>query len=205
GADASAVAVAPGPYAYVANSSGASLSAYGMDASSGALTPVAGSPFAIGASPNGLVVDDSGTHVYAAESQPNGVAGYSIDSASGALTAIAGSPFHASYVVSAPVMDGEGKRLHVANGTDVDCFWINSSAGDLSELGLSTTGGKAIALAMDRTDNFLYVLDNVNNQVEVFSVAPTDGSLTLINGSPFALFSGAASQNLGPNAIAVAH
>jgi hypothetical protein len=45
----------------------------------------------------------------------------------------------------------------------------------------------------------------VDNQIEVFSIDPTDGSLTLITGSPFALFPGAGSQSLGPNAISIQH
>jgi hypothetical protein len=39
----------------------------------------------------------------------------------------------------------------------------------------------------------------------VFSIDASSGALTLINGSPFTLFSGASSQTLGPNAIAVQH
>jgi 6-phosphogluconolactonase len=205
GADPSAVIVTASHYVYAANSAGHSVSAYSMDTTSGALTPVAGSPFPTPGQPNGLVVDQTGTHVYATESQPNELSGFSIDAATGALTAIPGSPFGSSYAIRSPVMDSEGQRLHAANGTNVDCFQVNSGSGALSELGLSDTGGRAIALALDGTDNFLYVLDNVDNQIEVFSIAPSDGSLTLIAGSPFALFPGAGQQALGPNAIAVQH
>lgn len=205
GADPSAIVFAAGHYVYAANTAGHSVSAYSMDITSGALTPVAGSPFLTAGSPNGLVVDLAGTHVYATESQPNEVSGFSIDATSGALTAIAGSPFAASYAIQSPVMDAEDKRLHTANGTDVDCFVVAASSGALTEIGLSHTNGRAIGLALDGPDNFMYVLDNVHNQVEVFSIAPTDGALTLITGSPFALFPGASNQNLGPNAITVQH
>ena len=99
----------------------------------------------------------------------------------------------------------EGKRLHVANGTDVDCFLVDASSAALTEIGLSSTNGRAIALALDGPDNFLYALDNVHNQIEVFSIDPTDGSLTLITGSPFALFPGASSLDLGPNEVTVQH
>jgi len=152
-----------------------------------------------------LVVDQTDTHVYATESQPNEVYGFSINASSGALTAIPGSPFAASYTIRSPVADAEGKRLHAANGTDVDCFLVNASSGALTEIGLSYTNGRAIALALDGPDDFLYALDNVGNQIEVFSINPTDGALTLISGSPFALFPGAGTQNLGPNALTVRH
>jgi 6-phosphogluconolactonase (cycloisomerase 2 family) len=204
GANASAVVVA-GHYVYVANTLGHSVSAYSMNTTSGALVPVGSSPFPTNGSPNGLVVDQTGTHVYTSESQPNELSGFSINASTGALTAIPGSPFAAGYTIRSPVMDAEGKRLHVANGTDVDCFLVNASSGALTEIGLSYTNGRALALALDGPDDFLYALDNVDNQIEVFSIDPTDGMLTLITGSPFALFPGASTQNLGPNAITVQH
>ena len=126
GPNTSAIVVAAGKYVYAANTAGSSVSAYSMDTTSGALTPVAGTPFATGGSPNGLVIDHAATHLYAAESQPNEVSGFSIDSSTGALTAIPGSPFLASYRIHSPVIDAEDKRLHVANGTDVDCFLVDA-------------------------------------------------------------------------------
>jgi 6-phosphogluconolactonase (cycloisomerase 2 family) len=188
---------------YAANTAGHSVSAFSLDLTSGALSPVAGSPFPTAGLPNGLVVDLAGAHVYTTESQPNEVSGFSIDANTGALTAITGSPFAASYAIRSPVIDAAGLRLHAANGTDVDCFWVNANS-SLTEIGLSSTNGRAVALALDGPDNFLYVLDNVANQIEVFAIDST-GALTLITGSPFALFPGAGNQALGPNAIAVQH
>jgi 6-phosphogluconolactonase len=206
GADPSALVVTASEYVYAANTTGHSVSAYSLDTTTGALTPVAGSPFPTGGgAPNGLVVNQAGTDLYSTESQPNEISGFSIDASTGALTAIAGSPFAASYAIHSPVTDSEGKRLHVANGTNVDCFQVDASSGALAEIGLSYTNGRAIALTLDGPDNFLYALDNVDNQIEVFSIEPSDGSLTLITGSPFALFPGAGNQDLGPNAIAVQH
>lgn len=205
GQDPTAIAIA-GQHVYAANTAGSSLSAYTFNTTSGALTPVAGSPFATPGRPNGLVVDPAGTHLYASESQPNEMSGFAIDTTTGALRAIAGSPFAASFAIRTPVIDAAGKRLHVSNGTAVDCFLVDASTAALSEIGVSATNGKSsIALGLDGPDNFLYVLDDLANQIEVFSIDSSGGALTLINGSPFTLFSGAGQQNLGPNAIAVQH
>jgi 6-phosphogluconolactonase len=208
GADPSAI-VATSQYVYAVNTAGHSVSVYRFDTQNdtgfGSLTPVAGSPFPTAGSPNGLVVDPTGAYLYTTESQPNEVSGFSIDGTNGSLTPISGSPFAASYALRSPVIDANGMRLHAANGTDVDCFLVASGTGALTEIGLSYTKGRAVALALDGPDGFLYALDNVDNQVEVFSIDPTDGSLTLIKGSPFALFPGAGTQSLGPNAIAVLH
>jgi 6-phosphogluconolactonase (cycloisomerase 2 family) len=205
GSSPSAIIVTAAHYVYAANTAGHSLSVYSLDMTSGALTAVAGSPFTTTGMPNGLVVDQAGTHIYSTESQPNEISGFTIDATTGALTAITGSPFAASYAIQTPVMDSEGQRLHAAQGTDIDCFQVNVNTAALTELGLTVTNGRAIALALDGPDNFIYVLDNVDNQVEVLSIEPSDGALTLISGSPFALFPGAANQSLGPNAIAVQH
>lgn len=204
GAHPSAIVVTASHYVYAVNTAGRSVSAYSIDMTSGALTAVVGSPFPTAGLPNGLVLDPTGTHVYTTESLPNEVSGFAVDTADGSLTPIPGSPFPASYSIRTPVMDANGMRLHTANGTNVDCFQVDST-GALTEIGLSNTNGHAIALTLDGPDGFLYVLDNIANQVEVFSIDPTAGSLTLITGSPFPLFPGASSQALGPNAIAVQH
>jgi hypothetical protein len=134
------------------------------------------------------------------------MSGFSIDATTGALTTIAGSPFRASYAIRSPVMDSGGQRLHISNGSAVDCYLVDKSNATLSEIGVSETNGRSsIALALDGPDNFLYVLDNLANQIEVFSIDSGTGALTLISGSPFTLFAGASGQNLGPNAIAVQH
>src|ERR1700733_10272536 len=198
GADPSAIVVT-NQYVYAANTVGRSVSVYNFVPSAGAeggpgsatLTPVVGSPFPTAGSPNGLVLDPTGTHVYTTESQLNEVSGFSIDASNGSLTPIAGSPFAASSSTPSPRLFPQGPRLGGREGTDVDCFLVDSSTGALTEIGLSYTNGHAIALALDGPDNFLYALDNVDNQVEVFSIDPTDGSLTLITGSPFALLPGA--------------
>jgi 6-phosphogluconolactonase len=206
GSGTSAIIVTAGHYVYAANTAGKSVSAYSLNTTTGVLTSVAGSPFATAGSPNGLVVDEADAHVYATESGPKEISGFSINAATGALTAITGSPFAVNDVVQvqSPVIDSGDKRLHATDGTNVDCFNVDANTGALNEIGLSYTNAHGIALTVDETDNFLYALDNIGNQVAVFSIA-SDGSLTNTAGSPFPLFSGAGGQNLGPNAIAVQH
>jgi len=133
------------------------------------------------------------------------VSGFTIDVSTGALTAISGSPFPAPNGALSVVTDASGKLLHIANGTNVDCYTIDASSGALTPIGTSVTNGRATALAVDGPDNFLYALDNVDNQVEVFSIDAASGSLKLIAGNPFPLFPGSNQQGLGPTSITVAH
>jgi 6-phosphogluconolactonase (cycloisomerase 2 family) len=205
GAGPEAIVVTQGGYVYAANAGGGSVSAYSLSTTTGSLTPVAGSPFAVGGDPQGLVVDPAGTHLYAADSQPSGVSGLTIDIATGALTAIPGSPFTAPNGAMSVVMDGAGKLLHVANGTNVDCYTVEASSGALAYIGPSVTNGRAVALAVDAPDGFLYALDNVSNQIEVFSIGAVSYNLALIAGNPYPLFPGAATQSLAPSSITVVH
>jgi DNA-binding beta-propeller fold protein YncE len=83
-----------GKFAYVANFGGG-VSGYTINPTTGALTPIAGSPFAAGNGPNIVAVDPSGKFAYVTNFSGNNVSGYTIDPSTGALTAIAGSPFAA--------------------------------------------------------------------------------------------------------------
>jgi 6-phosphogluconolactonase len=78
----------------VANFSSANVSALAIDAT-GALTSVAGAPFAAGSGPVSVTVDPSGKFVFAANQASNNVSAFSVNGATGALTPVAGSPFAA--------------------------------------------------------------------------------------------------------------
>jgi 6-phosphogluconolactonase len=82
-------------FAYVANSGDRNVSGYTIDLTTGALTPIAGSPFPAGEGPASVAVDPSGTFAYVTNSGDGNVSGYTIDLTTGALTEIAGSPFKA--------------------------------------------------------------------------------------------------------------
>jgi 6-phosphogluconolactonase (cycloisomerase 2 family) len=68
-----------------------------IDASTGALAPVSGSPFATETLSSAVAVDPSGKFVYVANGDPpaNNVSAFAIDPNTGALTAVPGSPFTA--------------------------------------------------------------------------------------------------------------
>src|SRR6266404_1499801 len=86
-------------FAYVANGSDNTVSAYSIG-SSGALTPVPGSPFAAGNVTDSVAVDPTGKFAYVTNQGfpptniPGTISAYSIAS-NGALTPVPGSPFAA--------------------------------------------------------------------------------------------------------------
>jgi DNA-binding beta-propeller fold protein YncE len=94
------VCINVGRFAYVANSESNNVSAYTIDAATGALAAVAGSPFAAGTFPLFVTLHPSGKFAYVANNSSSNISVYTIDAATGALTAVAGSPFGAG---NAPV------------------------------------------------------------------------------------------------------
>src|SRR5262249_57736517 len=79
-----------GQFLYATDSAGNQIFAFSIQ-SSGALTPVAGSPFAAGTQPVSVAVDSTGTLLYSANEGSNDVSAFKISS--GALSPVAGSPF----------------------------------------------------------------------------------------------------------------
>ena len=64
------------------------VSTYTIDATTGALKKVKGSPFAAGTTPYGVAVDPSGKFAYVANLGSNNVSAHTIDANSGALTPV---------------------------------------------------------------------------------------------------------------------
>jgi DNA-binding beta-propeller fold protein YncE len=114
-----------GKFVYVPNVGG-NVSAYSIGAN-GALTPVPGSPFAAGSTPESVAVDRMGKFAYVANFG-NNVSAYSIGS-NGALTAITGSPFAAGILPDSVAVDPTAKFAYVANftGNNVSAYSIGSN------------------------------------------------------------------------------
>jgi 6-phosphogluconolactonase len=80
-----------GRFVYVGNSLSYNVSAFAIDPITGALAPVAGSPFASAIFAGPIIVDPNGKFAYV--SGGGSVSAFTIDPISGALTMVAGGPF----------------------------------------------------------------------------------------------------------------
>jgi 6-phosphogluconolactonase len=90
-----------GALLYVANNGSNNVSAYAIDASSGALGAVTGSPFATGGvGPSAVAVDLETSFVYVTEQGSHDIAAFNIAS-NGALKPVKGSPFGVATAASA--------------------------------------------------------------------------------------------------------
>jgi 6-phosphogluconolactonase len=95
GAAPSAIGIDPqGALLYAANFGSNNVSAYVIDAASGALGTVSGSPFATGGvGPSAVAVNSTTTAVYVTDQTSHDIAGFAISS-NGGLKALTGSPFN---------------------------------------------------------------------------------------------------------------
>jgi 6-phosphogluconolactonase len=129
--------------------------------STGVLTPVSGSPFAIpgqtvaNSEPFGIV--DSGSFVYAALTAANQIAAFSIDSVTGALSPVPGSPFSAGDQPT--TLTSTNNFLYAANWTNgsISGYSISPSSGALTAIPGSPFGSNITTLAADPSGKYLYV------------------------------------------------
>jgi len=161
---------------YGSNASGGDVSVYTVDAGSGALTEVTGSPFPANANPTQIVFTHNGKFVYVTNPGGHGlVTGFAFcppalapepqcSGAKGMLTSVPGSPVFSGSGAGALTVDGGDQFLYVANPSASNLFPYAATVGNISG----------------------------------FQIDPNTGALTTILGSPFTSLNGS-----GPNAIVV--
>ncbi|MGC2694929.1 MAG: beta-propeller fold lactonase family protein, partial [Candidatus Angelobacter sp.] len=173
---------------YVSNGSLGTISGF-VIGSGGALSEMAGSPFAAGGTIAGLTIDPKGQFLYAADSANSKIASFTIQS-SGALTPVAGSPFTTGLGPVAVAVNGTATLLFSANqvGESVSAFKISSGAltpvagspFPLVSIGTPTP----TFLTVDNSNTFLYVANQGTTNISGFTIG-SDGVLTPLATSPF--------------------
>ncbi len=183
-----AVAVDPkGKFVYVANSGTAlvagTVSAFSINATSGALTPVAGSPFAFGLFPLTLAVDPTG-RVLAVTGTGGAMQSYAINPSTGALTIQA--PNGPGFALGVSIAyDPTGRYAYVANFTNKTVMTLVFNAAGLptSSIAAIPAGDGPVQVAVDPSGKFVYVANRTNGLVaggaiSAFSINTSTGALT---------------------------
>ncbi len=131
------------------------VSAYAINPHTGALTPVAGSPFKAGTHPLSITIDPYGESVYVANSDSNNVSAYEIDPNTGALTPLTGAPFVSGASPFSVAIDPSNKFAYVANSNanNVSGFAIDSTTRALAPLAGApfAAGGSPYSIAITGT------------------------------------------------------
>jgi 6-phosphogluconolactonase len=191
-------------FAYVANKLSNNISAYLVTAGTGALTPIAGSPFvSTGSGPESVSVGPGGSFLYVTNSASNDLSIFSIASGTGVLSPVA--TVAAGNVPYGIAVDPTGSYLYVSNNSsnNVSAYAIGAS-GALTEIsgspfpvGIAPTG-----LSTDPSGKFLYVANYGSGTVSALLIDSANGSLSAIAGSPFAAGAGPISIAVGGSGFA---
>jgi 6-phosphogluconolactonase (cycloisomerase 2 family) len=204
------LAVGPnGQFLYVSNHASDSIAAYSV-AANGALTEIAGSPFTLPSSNCGLfctatadqmVYDSQAQTLYVQSDYGWVVATFTVNTTTGALTWVYNEPTGAG--PSAVTTDTTGKFVYVTNapGASVSAYSVTTTAtsgGNPEPLTPITgqpfaAGGTPVALAIEPTDHYLYVLNQGDNTISGYSINSSSGALSPLSGSPFAIAGGSSS------------
>lgn len=191
---------------YVSDFLNDTVEGFSINSSTGGLTAVTGSPFALGGAPPGAgglsPFVSGGSRLFATDLNAGGVAAFTYDSLTGALTTVPGSPFPAGDTpVQAAVAGSQNQFLYVSNLNDsaggISAFTIDFNTGALTPISGSpyATGAAGSfpgpsALAIGGNGQILYVAlvgtANANNKIAAFVIDANTGALTPIPGSPFA-------------------
>jgi len=132
-----------GSFLYAADSSTNDISAFSINHATGALSPLAGSPYVtFGTNPTFLVMDPHGKFLYAMANGSNTIDAFAINPSTGALSTVPGSPVAISggTAATAPTIDPSGAFLYAGQSfagpgyNTFHAYAIDQSTGALSEL-----------------------------------------------------------------------
>ena len=181
------------------------IDGFSKNASTGALSPIPGSPFPERIGGGAMAVDVKQRFLFVANPSANNISMFQIDSSSGALTEVPNSPFATAFPTGtvattdavAMAVEPSGQFLFVAyqNGSvagegALEMFTIDPANLTLvpnSSLDQDTTGATPFALASDIHGGTLYVgvkgqagaNDGTLSGIWVYSISSSDGSLGL--------------------------
>jgi 6-phosphogluconolactonase (cycloisomerase 2 family) len=201
-----------GKYLYVADASfDGYIDGFTIDQVSGALTPLAGSPFLItpavgcsGTFASDIAEDVPGGHFYTSDSFDNAISGYSMSTKAGTLTQVQGSAFPDYPCVDPMVAFNpdtltvvpSGKFLYAGNGLaqTISSYSVDKVTGALHFLNETRVCQNGLSsgpiLRSDPSGSFLFTMGlsgkncTGSNAIVAFGVNPTTGAINAAKGSP---------------------
>jgi 6-phosphogluconolactonase (cycloisomerase 2 family) len=190
-----------GRFLFVGSEGSGEIWVFQINATTGALTETAGSPFTAGVfAADIMTVDASGKFLYVGQLSPSsGVAAFSINQTTGALTPILGSPFNLGIAQVRASLTGEfllgvAAIQDAGSATDahIHVLSINPTTGVPTEVNGSpfVTGSAPFDLAISPNGKFVYTVGTPSGTstagpIEGFQMDLTSGALTKLSGSPF--------------------
>jgi YD repeat-containing protein len=199
----SAVTFSP-QFAYVANAGGTdaanNISGYSIDASTGALSPLADSPFPEGFSPVATTTDPWNPFLYVANNCSDAacsvgagsISAYSIAPNAGTLMPALGSPYLAGSGPFGIAVDPSASFVYLVDNQDVNIwgYSINLPSGSLSPLPGSpvyATENGSVGVAVDSVGGHTYTVASVDYYIDKCTQSCANGHLYIYNYPLFGL------------------
>jgi 6-phosphogluconolactonase (cycloisomerase 2 family) len=194
-----------GHFVYAANLGDHSIAAYSIDATTGALKAIPGSPYAGALKASYVTVEPTGRFLYALDANgslgiaASGIDVYSIDVATGALTVVAGSPFPTDAGALSMTIHQSGKFAYTANvnSMSVSAYALDTTTGAVAPVvGSPFAGGAYPSSIATASGKFAYAANN-GGDVWAYVIDAATGALTVVAGGSF-------KAGLSPSSISVA-
>ena len=129
--------------------------------------------------PRFIAIDPSGRFAYTTNTGGTNITEFTINSSTGNLTQTGSQG--ASYYQIAMAIAPSGQFAYVLAEDNITLYLINSSTGGLSSIGIAGeigTGSSPQSIAIDPTGQFAYVVDSVDDDVRIYRINSSDGTLT---------------------------
>ncbi|MEP6932431.1 MAG: beta-propeller fold lactonase family protein, partial [Nitrospirota bacterium] len=183
-------------FLYVSNFGGSDISAYSVDTTTGALAPLAGSPFPAEADPQAMTLNASGSVAFVSNAGSASVSGYLLNAGTGLLTPASVIAFPAGTIPQTLTLEPFEKFAFVANAGahTVSVYSVNPTTGVLTAVAGSpflvapgTQPQRATVVTVSPTVQFVYLANAGSNDVSGFFLNTSTGFLNPAPGSPFAV------------------
>jgi 6-phosphogluconolactonase len=175
---------------------------FSVNATTGALLPLADGTRIVDEFPFGMAANREGTLLYSVNPNSNNIAAFKVDPTSGSLLQAPGSPYvmpPGSAGAVRMVVHPNSKFAYAnAQGGDISAFLVNPANAALTPVGNIVTAGISATMHILANGTFLYAVNGGlsflpdparTNNISAFKIE-TNGALTEVLGSPFATCSG---------------
>ena len=173
----------------------ATVAAYTINATTGAMNEIAGSPYVAGIWPHFIELDPSGKFAYVTGRDDDVVYAFEVNEATGALTRVAGSPFLG--VGAVLVAHPSGKFVYLISSGSIKAYMIDVSTGALARSGIFPFEYVS-TLAIDPSGRFAYVMSSVPIPSVLAKIDADTGALTAVASLPLPF-----DMNSWPRGIAI--
>jgi 6-phosphogluconolactonase len=178
-------AIPNGKFFYTANANG-TISEYSIGGT-GALSKIKGSPITGLSNPVGIALDSLNSLLYEVDQTTSSASAYQINPTSGVLTLA--SNYTLGGVPQAIATDPNGFFLITENSNTVQIGISN-----MGIVGSVATGTSPGAIAIDASDQFVYVANSADNTLSAYNLSFASPYLTPISGAPY-------TTGLSPSAV----